>query len=64
MYKDGVQELGTSMSLFGFPNVASPLHRAFASSDYLGAIRQWARELERLNASGRGSKIGPSIGWI
>jgi TolB-like protein/DNA-binding winged helix-turn-helix (wHTH) protein len=54
MYKEWVQELGTSMSLFGFPDIASSLHRAFATSGYLGAMRQWAREVERLNASGRG----------
>lgn len=54
MYKEWVQELGTSLSLFGWPKMASSLHSAFAASGYLGAMRQYARELERLNASGQG----------
>jgi hypothetical protein len=41
------------MTLLGSPNIAGPLQRAFATSGYPGAMRQWARELEQLNASRR-----------
>jgi TolB-like protein/DNA-binding winged helix-turn-helix (wHTH) protein len=51
MYKEWVQELGKSTTLFGIPEFAGQLHRAFAKSGYAGALRQWAGELERLAAT-------------
>lgn len=51
MYKEWMQELGKSLTLLGFPELAGQLYRAFAKSGYAGALRQWAREGERLAAS-------------
>jgi tetratricopeptide (TPR) repeat protein len=46
MHKEAIQELEKAGSLFGFPESASRIHRAFARSGYRGAMRQYARELE------------------
>jgi TolB-like protein/DNA-binding winged helix-turn-helix (wHTH) protein len=51
MYKEWVQALGKSLTLFGFPKLADQLHRAFAKSGYAGALRQQAEEGERLAAT-------------
>jgi TolB-like protein len=47
-YKEWDQELGTSLTQAGVPEVASRIHRAFTSSGYRGALRQEAVEIERL----------------
>ena len=51
MYKEAVQHLEQVVILFGFPEEAPNLRRAFAASGYAGAMREWAKELERLYAS-------------
>jgi serine/threonine protein kinase/tetratricopeptide (TPR) repeat protein len=51
MYKEAVQQLEQTVILFGFPEEAPNLRRAFAVSGYAGAMREWARELERLHAT-------------
>jgi TolB-like protein/DNA-binding winged helix-turn-helix (wHTH) protein len=51
MYKESIQELEQFFSLYGQPEVAANIQRAFEVSGYPGAIRQWAREIERLQAT-------------
>jgi serine/threonine-protein kinase len=48
MYKEFVQETGTSVTLIGMPEVANRLHRAYDESGYQGALRQEAEELQHL----------------
>jgi TolB-like protein/DNA-binding winged helix-turn-helix (wHTH) protein len=50
LYKEWDEELGKAATQFGLPEVASRLHRAFVTSGYPGALRQWAAELEHLRA--------------
>jgi TolB-like protein/DNA-binding winged helix-turn-helix (wHTH) protein len=50
MHADSVQELGKTMTLLGFPEVAERLSRSFATSGWTGALQQWAKELEQLMA--------------
>jgi TolB-like protein/tetratricopeptide (TPR) repeat protein len=45
-HADSVRELGKCMTLYGFPEIATRLNRAFATSGWTGALRQWAKELE------------------
>jgi TolB-like protein/DNA-binding winged helix-turn-helix (wHTH) protein/tetratricopeptide (TPR) repeat protein len=49
-HKEAVQELEKTLSLFGFPELASRIHRSFVSSGYHGAMRRCADELESLAA--------------
>jgi len=51
MHKEAVQELEKTFSLFGFPELASRIHRAFVSSGYRGGMRRCADELESLAAT-------------
>jgi TolB-like protein len=78
MYKEAVQHLEQGIILFGFPEEAPNLRRAFAVSGYAGAMREWARELEHLHATNQvfmpvnlwqrptqpsEIRIAPSTGW-
>jgi TolB-like protein/DNA-binding winged helix-turn-helix (wHTH) protein len=47
LYKEWVRELGECFSLLGFPESAGRIEQAFAVSEYTGARRQEAREVER-----------------
>ena len=51
MHKEAVQELEKTLSLFGFPELASRIHRSFVSSGYRGAMQRCAEELESLAAT-------------
>jgi TolB-like protein/DNA-binding winged helix-turn-helix (wHTH) protein len=51
MYKESVPELEKVIALVGFPEAAARVHQAFVVSGYQGAMRQWAKELERLIAT-------------
>jgi tetratricopeptide (TPR) repeat protein len=51
MYKEAVQQLAQAVSLFGFPDFASEIQAAFASSGYKAAMRKWAEQLEHLQAT-------------
>lgn len=51
MYKESVPELEKAIAVVGFPEAATRVHQAFIVSGYQGAMRQWAKELEQLNAS-------------
>lgn len=53
MYKEAMQHLEQTATLFGFREVASDLQRTFASSGYIGAMRQYAKDLERFHATGQ-----------
>src|SRR5258708_33827994 len=53
MYRESVRELEQSVTLVGRPEIAARVHRAYVSAGYGGALRQWAKELERLHASGQ-----------
>jgi tetratricopeptide (TPR) repeat protein len=51
MHKEAVEQLEQTAVLFGFPQSAIRLRQAFRSSGYPGAMRQYARELERLHST-------------
>jgi tetratricopeptide (TPR) repeat protein len=51
MYKQAVQELENTLTLLGFKEFATRVHRAFAISGYRGAMREWAKELEQAAAT-------------
>jgi len=51
MHKEAIQELEKTFNMFGFPELAPRIHRAFVSSGYRGAMRQCADELESLAAT-------------
>jgi hypothetical protein len=46
MYKEFVQEMGTSATLYGAPEVGDRLRHAYDESGYQGALRQLARDFE------------------
>jgi tetratricopeptide (TPR) repeat protein len=48
MHAQSVQELAKTMTLVGFPEIATRLHHAAATSGWRGALLQWAKELEQL----------------
>jgi TolB-like protein/DNA-binding winged helix-turn-helix (wHTH) protein/Tfp pilus assembly protein PilF len=51
MYQEAIEELGRTCVLYGYPEIATRLDRAFAASGYHGALRQWAQEIEHLQAT-------------
>ena len=51
MYKEAIPELVKAVNLYGHPEIAARIRHAFAVSGYQGAIRQWAKELEYLQAT-------------
>jgi TolB-like protein/DNA-binding winged helix-turn-helix (wHTH) protein/Tfp pilus assembly protein PilF len=51
MYKEAIQEQVQCYAQFGFPEVAANLQHAYAVSGYRGAIKQWAKDLEHLQAT-------------
>jgi TolB-like protein/DNA-binding winged helix-turn-helix (wHTH) protein len=51
MQKEGIQEVAECYSLFGFAKSAANMRQALAVSGYLGATRQWAKEVEHLQAT-------------
>jgi TolB-like protein/DNA-binding winged helix-turn-helix (wHTH) protein/lipopolysaccharide biosynthesis regulator YciM len=51
MYKESVEELEKTFTLYGLRELADKIHRAFAASGYRGAMRQAAKELEHLHAT-------------
>ena len=44
-YKNMVEELQHTVTLYGYPELAPPLSRAYATSGYRGALRLWADDL-------------------
>ena len=53
MYKEAIQQLEDTWTLFGFPGMGDKLNRAFAASGYMGAMREYAKELEHLHATNK-----------
>lgn len=51
MYKDAIEELGRTATLYGYPEIEAQLRRAFAISGYRGALKKWAEEIEHLQVS-------------
>jgi TolB-like protein/DNA-binding winged helix-turn-helix (wHTH) protein/tetratricopeptide (TPR) repeat protein len=51
MRQESIQELEQAMMLYGLPEVAANLRRAFANSGYSGAMREYAKQLEYLDAT-------------
>jgi serine/threonine protein kinase/Tfp pilus assembly protein PilF len=54
MHPESVQELVKCMKLYGFPELATRIQRAFATSGWQREVLQWAKELEQLIATKRG----------
>jgi TolB-like protein/DNA-binding winged helix-turn-helix (wHTH) protein len=51
MYKESIEELRQSVTLFGFPDLAVMLRDAFATSGYRGTMREYANSLEHLHTA-------------
>lgn len=51
MQNEAVQELVQCYSLFGLSKEAANIRHAYAVAGYRGAMRQWAKELENLQAT-------------
>ena len=49
--KEAIEELEKFVTLFGYSETAAKLQRAFTSSGYKGAMRAFAKEIERLQAA-------------
>jgi TolB-like protein/DNA-binding winged helix-turn-helix (wHTH) protein/Flp pilus assembly protein TadD len=52
-HKEAVEELVEMFNLFGMSDLASNLQRAFAAFGWRGAMRQFAKDMEGLQAAGR-----------
>jgi adenylate cyclase len=51
MHQEAIQELAKACTLFGWSEIAANLHHAFTVSGYQGAMREWAKQLEHLQAT-------------
>jgi len=51
MHKESVQELERALTLFGFPEIATRVHRAFVTSGYKAALQEAAKQIEHLQAT-------------
>ena len=51
MYKESIQELERTLTLYGFSELAADLGRAFVNGGYTGAMRAYARGLEHLSST-------------
>jgi hypothetical protein len=51
MYKEFAEQMGTSATLYGAPEIANRLKGAYDESGSQGALRQWAKELEHSAAT-------------
>ena len=54
MYKEWVQELSEVWTLVGNPEAAGRLQHAFATSGYSGAMKEWAKAMEKMQAAKQG----------
>ena len=50
-YQESIDELERSLNLVGYSESAAKVHRALIASGYQGALREWAKELERIQAN-------------
>jgi hypothetical protein len=53
VYKESIEELEKTLTLYGLPEAGSRIQHAFARSGYRAAMRQWAEEIEHVQASGQ-----------
>jgi serine/threonine protein kinase/tetratricopeptide (TPR) repeat protein len=51
MHKESIRELEQAATLYGAPQIAANLDRAFSDSGYRGALIQWAHDFEQLHAT-------------
>jgi TolB-like protein/DNA-binding winged helix-turn-helix (wHTH) protein len=51
MYKEAIEELGRTSTLYGHPEIEKRLHSAYIATGYRGALAQWAQEIEHLQAT-------------
>jgi eukaryotic-like serine/threonine-protein kinase len=51
MYKESVQEMEKGLTLYGFREMETHVHRAFATSGYKGAMQEAAKQFEHLHAT-------------
>jgi TolB-like protein/DNA-binding winged helix-turn-helix (wHTH) protein/tetratricopeptide (TPR) repeat protein len=51
LYKESVQEFEKGLTLYGFPEIAARVHRAFATFGYKGAMQEAAKDFEHLQAT-------------
>lgn len=54
MYEEAVQELERTLTLMGVPEVAADVHRGFAVTGYRGAMSEYAKALEAIQAAKKG----------
>jgi TolB-like protein/DNA-binding winged helix-turn-helix (wHTH) protein len=52
-YEKYVQEGEKNLRLFGYPDYAARVHRAYVTSGTRGALIQWAKDFEQLNKRGQ-----------
>jgi hypothetical protein len=50
-YNESIRELETAATLFGLPETAVRVHRAFAVGGFRAAMREWATQLEHLTTT-------------
>jgi len=50
-YKESIEELEKTLTLYGFPEAGNRIQHAFAISGYRAAMRQWAEGIEHVQAS-------------
>lgn len=48
LYREWVQQIGQTLTIFGFPAAASRVERSLRSYGYVEALRQWSTELQQL----------------
>ena len=53
MHKESIQQLERGLTLYGFSEIATRVHRAFAVSGYKEALREAARQFEHLQATNK-----------
>lgn len=49
--EDAVGELEKTLTLYGFSKAAATIHHAFAARGFRSATLQWAKEIEKVQAS-------------
>jgi tetratricopeptide (TPR) repeat protein len=53
-HKEAVDQLVRAVNLFGLTDLGSKLHHAFATSGYPGAMKEFAQEIEKMQAAKQG----------
>jgi TolB-like protein/DNA-binding winged helix-turn-helix (wHTH) protein len=53
IHKESVQELEKALTLFGFPEIAARVHRAFVISGFKAALQDAAKQLEHLQTQNK-----------